>query len=137
VHLTLTFIFKRMTHARTHSRTHACTRHHDPCRYNFSHVPLQLQHASNLRVEGSGATIWFAPGGGLQLDSCHGVTFHGLEIDYVPTLAQGVVVDVDVSNKTFTADFDTTFLRPDQLRCVSLLVRDHSWPSFALRSFWG
>ena len=83
-----------------------------PGDYNFSATPLRLQNAHGLTIDGASATIWFGPGGGLNLQNATDVFVRGLTIDYYPTVAQGVVVAADLPGKTFTADFDQAFLAP-------------------------
>jgi hypothetical protein len=90
-----------------------------PGEYNFSSQSLQLVSATNMDIVADGVTLWFSPGGGVQLRDCADVFIRGLTIDYTPTLAQGIVQGVDHTGSgsedntpSFTARFDPTFITP-------------------------
>ena len=109
-----------------------------PGEYNFSSQSLTLASAACMDIVAEGATVWFSPGGGVQLRDCTDVFIRGLTIDYTPTLAQGIVRSVDPTGSasedgtaSFTAEFDPTFLLPPCPAASSNACKVGFWASSA------
>ena len=84
--------------------------------YAFGSQQLLIKGATGLNVVfPPGVVLRFDIGGGVGLEGCSDVTIDGATIDYMATLAQGVVVSstLDPSDPSVVADFDPAFLRPD------------------------
>lgn len=77
-----------------------------PGDYNCSSEPFLLTDAHGLVISAWNSTLWFGPGGGLELKSCSNVVVQGLTIDYFPTVAQGVVTFVNHSAKSFVVAYE-------------------------------
>jgi len=87
---------------------------------------LELSGLEGFTLEGDGATLVFAPGGGkLKLIGCRNCSIKGLALDMDPMpFAQGTVVDVDPASKSARVRLDAGYLSANpkapgkNLRCV-------------------
>jgi hypothetical protein len=75
--------------------------------YFFGTANFTITAALDFLLEGSGATLWFAPGYGVYCARCARVRLRNFTIDYAPlAFAQGTLVSMDPANASFVADFD-------------------------------